>query len=53
MHKCAKTQPTAAAIPHIIAKYVPDTNMPTALDIYIIHGQNLMCIYVPHIKHVN
>ena len=42
LHICAITQPTAIHTSHVIAKYVPETNMPTKLDIFAIYTKYLI-----------
>ena len=57
VHIYGKTQPTAAAPPHVIAKYASKAKMPTNLGLHPIYAKYLtsihgrsMCISVPYMK---
>ena len=60
LHVYAITQVYAVFALLVIAKYVPETNMPTKLGKHDIYANYLTCIYleymcmhVPHMKHMH
>ena len=54
---CTTIQATATGSSHIIAKYIPETNMPLRCHTYSTYANNFMCTYettmsvcIPHMN---